>query len=173
MSLFADENPTSSSMLVDYQKFADDPAKVTGELTRKQWEDYQNRFVPIENRVMNMTSYNSPWLVTREINQAIGGKVMDLAPGGTGTGSATWDSGYVNRALDASRDSQERSFARYGIAPNAQQRQALDRQSALTQSTAVVDAANRIRQRISERNQSIAQGTIPNAGRSYGLKSEA
>jgi len=44
-------NPASPNMLVDYKKFKGDPAKVTAELTRKQWEDYQNRFIPIENQV--------------------------------------------------------------------------------------------------------------------------
>lgn len=144
-----------ASMLVNYDDFKDDPAKVTAELTRKQWEDYKARFRPVEDRLMYMTTYNNPELVNQEIASAIG------------TG------GYVHTALNNSASQQQRNFARYGLAPTRAQQTSLDRQNNLSRSTAVVDAANRIRQRITERNQLIATGTIPNAGRSYGLKTEA
>lgn len=145
----------TTNMLVNYSQFADDPAKVTAELTRKQWADYQARFVPTENRLMNMTSYMNPSVVSNEINSAIG------------------QGGYVNRAIDNSSAQTQRSFARYGLSPNAAQQTALDRDASLTRSKAVVDAANRIRTNIMDRNQQIATGAVPNAGRAYGLKVEA
>ena len=145
----------NASMLVNYNDFKDDPAKVTAELTRKQWEDYKARFMPTENRLMQMTSYMNPGIVNEQIQQAVG------------TG------GYVTRALDSSAAQAQRGFARYGLTPNAAQQRAISRDTGLTRSKAVVDAANRIRQNITDRNQQIATGSIPNAGRSYGLKTEA
>jgi len=104
---------------------------------------------------MALASYQNPGIVSDQINAAVGA------------------GGYVSRALDASRGSQDRAFARYGISPNAAQRQALNRQAGLTKSLAMVDSANKIRQKIIDRDQLIATGNIPNAGRSYGLKTEA
>lgn len=142
------------AMFVDYEKFKDDPADVTGQLLRNQYTDYMNRYRGAEDSLMAMTTYQNPELVNQEIQQAIG------------------SGGYVRKALNTAEGIQQRSAARFGAIQDADTQQAVARSNDLNRSMAVVDAANRIRQRLATRNQQIAVGTVPNAGRAYGLSSE-
>lgn len=146
------------AMLINYKQFEEDPATVTAAITRKQWEDYQSRFVPFENRLMGMTSYNNPAIVQQEIRAAIGGADSERP------------TGYVQGALDNAAGQQQRTFQRFGMAPSERQQAAIASQSSLTRSKAVTDAANRIRRNIADRNMQVASGAVPNAGRSYGLR---
>ena len=132
-------------------QFSSDPSTTVGQLTRSQWADYVSRFSPIENQLMGMTTYNSPGLVSSEIAKGV--EIADNASA-TATGM---------RAMNRSQ---------YGLTPRAGQQALEARQDNLTRSTAVVDAANRIRQSLIDRNRAIASGTIPNAGRAYGLGTE-
>lgn len=145
-------NITNPDMYVDYAKLQDDPANVVGALTRAQWEDYKLRFQPMEEQLMNMTSYKNPAVVAAEVDKAKAGAVQasQVAQGVTG-----------------------RNMARYGLSMNTAQQAAQDRSNQLATSTAAVDAANRARFGITDRNRAIAVGASPNAGRSYGLRSEA
>lgn len=148
------ENPSSAGLLVNYNDFKDDPAKVTGQLLRSQYDDYLSRFAPIEQQMYDMTTYRNPGLVNQEIDKAIG------------------DNGYVNVGLENAAGQQQRGFARYGLTPNAAQRTAIDRTNALTGSTARVNAANTIRRNLAARNDLIMIGATPNSGRSYSLRTE-
>lgn len=111
-----------------------------GAITKQQWADYQSRFVPIENQLMDMTTYNNPDLANQEINRVE-----------TDTASA-----YDNIA-----NASAIQMGRYGISRNADQQQSSDRLSALGKSGAIVDAANNIRLKLVERNQMIASGSNP------------
>lgn len=146
------------AMLINYKQFEKDPATVTAAITRKQWEDYQSRFVPFENQLMGMTSYSNPAIVQQEIRAAIGGTDSERP------------TGYVQGALDNAAGQRQRTFQRYGMAPSARQQAAIGSSDTMSRSTAVVDAANRIRRNISSRNAQVASGAVPNAGRSYGLR---
>lgn len=161
------------AMMIDYKSFEDDPAKVTAEITRKQWDDYQSRFVPFENQLMDMTSYNNPGIVNQEIRAAIG-EGNPAQTYRTGRGAIfqipATGRGYVHKALDNAESQQKYQFQRYGMAPTDQQQTAIQSQNSLNRSKTVVDAANRIRRNISDRNMQIASGAVPNAGRSYGLR---
>lgn len=138
----------ATGLTVDYGAFKDDPAKIIGKLTRAQYDQYLQLFAPVEQQMYDKTTLRNPGLVNSEISKA------------TGAG------GYVNRALDSAAGQQQRSFARYGLTPNAAQQQSIDRNQALTRSTATVDAANRIRQRLGERDEQIMIGATPSSGRS-------
>lgn len=144
--------PNYAPYLVDYGAFAADPAQVTGALTRAQWADYKNRFMPYENALMGLTSYNNPGIVGMEVDQAIG------------------DHGYVRKATDGAADQFQRNVSRMGLSMTDEQRLAVQRQQQLGTSKSAVDAANMIRRRIAERDQQIAIGAVPNAGRAYGLR---
>jgi len=141
-------NPAKQGLMVNYADFKDDPAKITSELTRAQYDQYLQLFAPVEQQMYDKTTLRNPGLVNSEISKA------------TGAG------GYINRALDSAAGQQQRSFARYGLTPNAAQQQSIDRNQALTRSTAAVDAANRIRQRLGERDEQIMIGATPSSGRS-------
>ena len=109
-----------------------------GSITKAQWADYQTRFVPIENQLMNMTTYNNKDLAGQEIGQAR-----------TDT----------SKSYDNIAGSQAIQLGRYGMGMNADQQQSSDRLNALGKSGAVVDAANNIRLKLVERNQQIASGS--------------
>lgn len=145
---------TNPDGTINYVDFTADPSGITAALTRQQYQDYMDRFAPIENRLLGMMSYDKPETVNQEVQSAIG------------------QGGYVQSALNRNQDQQRYAFNKLGVDQTAQGKQAMDINNNLNRSTAVVDAANRIRQKIADRNQMIAVGAVPNAGRAYGLKSE-
>ncbi len=108
-----------------------------GAVTKSQWTDYQTRFIPLENQLMNMTTYNNPALAGQEIGKAE-----------TDTGK-TYDNIAGSSAIQ---------LGRYGMSMSADQQASSDRLNALGKSGAVVDAANNIRLKLVERNQMIASG---------------
>lgn len=132
-------------------QFAEDPSTTMGALTRAQWADYLARFQPIENSLMNMTTYNNPGLVAKEVTAA-------TESANTAMGVATQNRG-MNRA-------------QYGLTARPGQQVAENRQDNLTGTAAAVEAANKTRQNLTDRNRLIAVGGIPNAGRAYGLSTE-
>lgn len=109
-----------------------------GAITKMQWADYQTRFVPIENQLMNMTTYNNPELAGQEIGKA----QADTA--------GTYDNIAGSQAIQ---------MGRYGMSLSPDQQASSDRINSLGKSGAVVDAANNIRLKLVERNQTIAAGT--------------
>jgi len=117
-----------------------DPSAMLGAVTKAQWADYQTRFVPIENQLMNMTTYNNPGLATTEINRAE-----------TDAG-ATYDNISNSPAIQ---------LGRYGMGMTADQQQSSDRLNNIGKAGSVVDAANNIRLKLVERNQMIASGAAP------------
>jgi hypothetical protein len=154
MQAMAAKNPDGASMLVDYEKFKDDPSAVTAQLLRRQYDDYLSRFAPVEQTMYDLTTYRNPGLVGQEIQKAIG------------------TDGYVSRGLNSMADQQQRSAARLGLSLTAEQRAALDTGNNLARSTAAVDAANNIRRSLAARNDQIMIGATPNSGRSYSLRTD-
>jgi hypothetical protein len=148
-------NPETKSLLVDYEALKDDPSKVTANLLRNEYQDYLDRYAPIEQQMYDLTTFRNPGLVQQEIDQAIGAD------------------GYVSKALAGGVQQQQRSAARYGLSLNPHQQAAQDRQNNLTAATTKVHAANTIRRGLSERNDQIMLGATPNSGRAYSLRTEA
>jgi hypothetical protein len=148
----------NADMYVDYNALKDDPAKVTGALTRAQWDDYVARFLGSEEKLMGMSIYgtsdNGKAMIEKEINDAVGA------------------GGYVSKSLAASRGQSARGMQRFGMAPTVEQKAAVEATTAIDESLAKVDASNRIRESVVDRSNAIATGATPNAGRGYGLRSE-
>lgn len=132
--------------------FSSDPSVTIGALTRAQWQDYQARFVPIENRLMDLTTYNNPELAAAQVSDAMSS---------------------AGAAVDTANQNRELNRAQYGLTARAGQQQLEARQDSVTRATASMDAANKTRQALIDRNRMIAVGGIPNAGRAYGLSTEA
>jgi hypothetical protein len=132
-----------ASSIVDVEALKADPTNVLGALTRAQYLSEKAMFEPIEDRLRNMTTYESPEKTALSINDAIG------------------SNGYVNKALDNSYNQGQRQTSRYGMALNARQQESVDSNAAMKRSTSVVDAANRIRQRLVSRNEQIMLGGSP------------
>ena len=109
-----------------------------GAVTKAQWLDYQTRFVPIENQLMQQTTYDNPSLAGQEIGKAE-----------TDT-SGTYDNIAGSQAIQ---------LGRYGMNLSPDQQASSDRLNSLGRTGAVVDAANNIRLKLVERNQTIASGT--------------
>lgn len=111
-------------------------------ITRRNWQDYQDRFVPLEDELLNMTTYNNPGLARQEVSKGVGA---------------------VDTALDTSNRMQDQYFSRYGAAVSDDQRQVRQRMRRLQRGAAVTDAANRIRQRLIDQNRAIALGASSTA----------
>lgn len=117
-------------------------------VTRATYDDWRKTYLPIALEMMNQTTYNNPALVKKEVASAVGG---------------------VNSAFNSAKGVRERTASRYGVQFDDQQKASNERIMGLEKSTAVVDAANRIRQRLADRNRAIATSGIPNiAGKDYG-----
>lgn len=111
-----------------------------GAINKAQWEHYKTKFVPIEDRLMNMTTYGNPALAKQEIYSA------------QADAGATYDNIAGASAVQ---------LGRYGMTRTADQQASSDRLNALGRSGAVVDAANNIRLKLVERNQMVASGSAP------------
>jgi hypothetical protein len=115
--------------------------QIMSQVLRSQWADYLKTYQPESNLVMNQTSYNNPALIAEQVGQGVSD---------------------VNQAYNSGAVTQQQQYSRYGIAPSADQQAYIDRSNNIGRSAAVVDAANTIRTRISDRNRQIAVGGIPN-----------
>lgn len=113
-----------------------------GAITKGRWEDYKNRFVPIEDLLMQQTTYGNPALAAQEI------------------GRAEADTG---RTFDSLAGSSAIQLGRYGMSMTADQQASSDRINSLSRTGAVIDAANNIRLKLVERNQLIASGSAPDS----------
>ena len=126
-------------------------AALSAQLLRGQWEDYKTRFRPVENALMAESTYNNPALRQQAI----------------ATGRE-----HVTRSFDNAQAIDDRNLQRLGMKRSAEEQAAASRVGGVERSAAMVDAANRITQRLVDRDREIAAGGIPNAGRAYGLRSE-
>lgn len=118
-----------------------------GEIEKQDWNDYKTRFIPIENALMQQTTYMNPALAGQEI------------------GKAESDTAHTFNNIAGSSAIQ---LGRYGMSMTADQQASSDRLNSLGKSGAVVDAANNIRLKLVERNQQIASGS--SAAMGAGLK---
>ena len=107
-------------------------------VARAEWKDYLARFKPIENALMNQTTWENPALFDENISQA---------------------QSAINTGMDTSAQSQSQLLQRYGIGQTADYKTANDRLNNLNRQAALVDAANRIRQSLVDRNYQIATGS--------------
>ena len=142
---------SQQAMFVDPNKFKDDPASTVAALTRAQWTDYQQRYAPLENQLMQLTTYTPEGRAALQNNIA----------------KATAD---ADAAFTSAAGAQQRNFARYGMAPTADQQAVMNRVNGMARTAAEVDAANTTTRTQIDTNRSIAIGGIPNAGRAYGMQ---
>lgn len=104
-------------------------------LARQQWNDYQQRFQPVEQELIN--AITTPEMLDQRLS-AIRAN--------------------VSNAGNASSQVQDMLMRRYGVAPSAQQRQVDANNRDLAASLASVNAANNTRTQIYDRNQAALAG---------------
>jgi hypothetical protein len=117
------------------------PDDVLAGIYRDQWDDYVKRFFPLENELVD--TYNNPAVHSR----IIGAATQKVATG-----------------FDAAEGSYARGMARYGMSPDAQVKAEADRSFNLGRSLATVDAKNRTRQALLERDQGMLAGGMSTGG---------
>ena len=121
-------------------------------ITRSQWGDYKARFQPLEGQLQDgltfdpMTGAQNTQLIAQNI------------------GAATTA---VGNAYDSGAATQQRNLSRMGIQPTEAQQSSIQRAGAISKAAATVDAENMTRNRLADRNQEIALGSITPSGRSY------
>lgn len=138
-------NPTADIWSKGYGSAADRFATIT----RAQWEDYKKRFNPIEDQLL--AAYGNPAMRESAITAA---------------------QGLTNKAFDTAEATEARELSRYGVTRNADETAANIRTKGLSRTAALVNAANKTRQHIAERDIQLASGSIPSGGRQYGLYNE-
>jgi hypothetical protein len=104
-------------------------------ITRQQWQDYQNRYLPVENKL---------------IDQTMG---RDLLNERLGAITAT-----TNTAFDTNMLAAQQRRARYGMRLEGQGAQAQQRGRELSQATAIADGTNNTRTHIYDRNMDTIAG---------------
>lgn len=114
-------------------------AKKLAQVTREYWQDWLSRGPDLQDQLIDMTTYWNPGLAGEEVGIGVN---------------------RVNRALDVASVGYRNDLASYGITPTAEQQSVNSRLEALNRSARVVDAANRIRQNLFDRNRAIATGGV-------------
>ena len=124
-------------------------ADMAAQVTRATYEDWKSTYLPVALQMMNEeTAYNNPALVSKGVTQAVTN---------------------VNKSFDNAAAQQQRMASRYGVGISSEQQAVNDRVNNINRSTSVVDAANRIRQRLADRDRAIALGGVPNlSGKNMG-----
>lgn len=107
------------------------------QISRSQWENYKQTYVPIEDQLINLIGNEG------ELNDALGQANLS-----------------VTNAFDSSRAQTLRDLSRQGVTPDADQLAQLNKQSGLAEVAAQVEAANRVRQRDYERDTQALSGGI-------------
>jgi hypothetical protein len=108
------------------------------DVANAEWQDYIQRFEPIENALMQQTTYDNPGL----FDQDIGAAQQAIA-----TSAVT------------NQNSQQQLLQRYGESQIGDYATANARLNNLNTQAGMVDAANRITQNLINQNQQIATGS--------------
>ncbi len=104
-------------------------------ITRKEWQDYQDRYFPIENDLISM--YDSPELRMRETQRA---------------------SDQVTKAFDKVPEQQDRFLRGLNVTLTPEQQKARERSHGLSKSLADVSARNTTLNDLEDRDYQIATG---------------
>lgn len=142
----ADEKEyVANSLSYDSGSSASDMA---AQITRATYEDWKKTYLPVSRQLMNESTYLNPNLEKESVAQAVSN---------------------VNRTYDASTTQRDRTAYGYGTALTGEQQAVGSRVNDIERSSAVVDAASKIRQKLADRNKEIALGSVANlGGKSYG-----
>lgn len=112
---------------------------ISSRVLEESQKHLEQTYYPVEDELVNNLSYNNPALLT------------DALAKGTDT---------VNSAYDNTRTGVLGQFRQYGIDPTERQMAALNRADNLGRTASVVDAANKIRIKMADRDRAIAAGGI-------------
>ena len=139
-------------MMIDPGWAKRNPDKAEGELINSQWQDFMDRYAPLEEEA-----------IAKAMN-------MDFS------GQAAAAGGYVGAQFDAQQGALDRNLGRYGLSPNAAQRQVSEDALQRARALGVVHAENRTRTELRDRNmQALAdlasqgRGIASNSMKSMGL----
>lgn len=117
------------------------PDEAAAAVAQAQYNEWKNMYLPAATAALDQTTYNNQNLVTTNVNQAVGN---------------------VNQAYDTLGGTQQRYAQEYGVNPSPALSAVTSRANSINRSASVVDAANRIRQTLADRNQAIMQGGVSN-----------
>lgn len=113
------------------------------DLVQQQWDDYKQRFQPVETQIINQMGHGTQSMFNDQ-------------------GIAEAQS-MVNTAYDNSVGSTARDVARYGINLTPGQKTANDMSTALSKSTSMANATNTARQWDQDRRNAVMSGGLGNA----------
>lgn len=113
---------------------------MAGVLTQAQYDSWKNTFYPVIEQMLGQSTYANPQIANEQISEAISS---------------------VNSRFNSAEGMRNRYASQYGLDIDPATQAENSRISNVKRSAAVVDAANRIRQSLMERNKQIMEGGIP------------
>ena len=114
----------------------------TARLLRSQYDDWITTYFPKVDDLIQQTTYGNPDLMPKELDAS---------------------QQQVDTAFNVAHANQAYQVGKYGMDQTSEARQGQQVSAGMAQATAEVDAANRTRQRLADRNQKIALGGLPSA----------
>ena len=121
-------------------------ADTAAAVSQANYNEWKNTYLPAALDLNNQTTYNNPGLVQQGVTQAIGN---------------------VNQAFDSAAAQRNRFMQQSGTTQDPMLGAVNSRVNNVQRSSSVVDAANRIRQNLADRNKSIMQSGIPVSNNQY------
>ena len=110
-------------------------------ITRQQWADYNKRYAPVENQLINET------MGTELLNERLG-KISAI----------------TDKSFDTNMMAATQRRARYGVALTSQQQQSQKRDASLSKATAIADGKNNTRTHVYDRNMETISGGSSDIG---------
>jgi hypothetical protein len=127
-----------SATLIDTSKYGT-ASDLAAAVAQSQYDNWKSTYFPAMQAARDMTTYATPEIVDKEVTK----------------GMAAADQASTNAA-----GQQSRTFQRFGMQPTAEQRDTIADVATNNKTLSEVDAANRVRMDLADRNKSIMAGSI-------------
>jgi hypothetical protein len=121
------------------ESLATNPQAAANTVNQGIYQEWMTSNLPLYQQLENQLTWNNPGIVKSGVDSAVGN---------------------VDNAFNAQTDQLTRGYAAAGIAPTAEQSAVDDRVMTSRRSTADVDAANRTRQQLGERDRLIGNAVM-------------
>ncbi len=120
------------------------------QVTRALWDDYQRNYAPFQYEMLGNLTTQNPGIVAESVAKA---------------------QQQAGQAFDTAAQNRTVTMSRFGMAPDAQTRASMERQTQLDRTATMAGAANATRRSLKDRDMQLMTSGVPNvAGRSYGMQ---
>lgn len=126
--------------LIDPSKYGT-ASDLAAAVTQSQYDNWKSTYFPAMQAALDMTTYKNPELINTEVQK----------------GMAAAGQASINAA-----GQQSRAFGRFGMQPTPEQQTAIEQATNSNKALSEVDASNKIRMNLNDRNKTIMAGNVAN-----------